>query len=81
VALGAFGYLAVTGQSDYDRCSQPAGCSQGDVDALGQKRLLAWSALGVAVVSSAIATWIFVRSGSAPRSAALLRAGAAGVTF
>ncbi len=80
-ALGAFGYLAVTGQSDYDRCAGPAGCPQGDVDALGQKRLFAWSALGVAVVASAVATWIFVHSGAAARPGALLRTGGAGVTF
>lgn len=65
VSLGAFGYFALTGrskQSDLEDQCAPR-CAESEYDDMKQKYLFADIALGVAVVSGAIATWLVLDSG------------------
>lgn len=61
LALGAFGVLVITGQSEYDEC-ESAGCSTNDVDALERQRWMAWTALGVGVVAVGAAVLVLIAS-------------------
>lgn len=65
VSLGAFGYFALSGrskQSDLeDRCAP--NCPVSDYDDMKQKFLFADIALGVAVLSGGVATWLVIGSG------------------
>jgi len=60
-ALAAFGYLAISGQSDFDACSNQK-CTRDDLDALDRKRAVAWTALGVGVAASAASVVILLTS-------------------
>jgi hypothetical protein len=65
VALGAFGYFALSGrskQSDLEDGCAP-NCPESDYDDMKQKYLFADIALGVAVISGGLATWLVIGSG------------------
>jgi hypothetical protein len=65
VSLGAFGYFALTGrqkQSDLEEQCAPR-CATSEYDDMKQKYLFADIALGLAVVSGGLATWLFLDTG------------------
>lgn len=65
VSLGAFGYFALTGrqkQSDLEDQCAPR-CAGSDYDDMKRKYLFADIALGLAVVSGGVATWLFLDTG------------------
>lgn len=67
VSLGAFGYFALSGrqkQSDLEDGCAP-NCAGSEYDDMKQKYLFADIALGIAVVSGGIATWLVLDSGKA----------------
>jgi hypothetical protein len=57
VGLGAFAYLAIAGSNDYQGCVQTP-CAPGARNSLNTERALAWTALGVGVVSAGAAAWL-----------------------
>jgi hypothetical protein len=65
VALGAFGYFALSGRSKEsdlkDTCAP--NCPVSDYDDMKRKYLFADIALGVAVISGGVATWLVIGSG------------------
>ncbi len=65
-SLGAFAVLAIDGQSRFDRC-KPSACTQGTIDGLTVQRDVAFATLGLGVVSSGLATWLFLARPSPPR--------------
>jgi hypothetical protein len=61
IGIGAFIYLAADGQSTYDACKQK-GCGEDRQESLRRERFVAWSMLGVGLVASTAAIWIFADS-------------------
>jgi hypothetical protein len=59
VALGTFAALAIDGQHRYDDC-RDHGCATSTTDGLSLERGIAWTALGVGVVSLGAATIFFI---------------------
>ncbi len=81
VSLGAFGYFALSGkskQSDLEDHCAPR-CPGSDYDAMRQRYLFADIALGVAVVSGGVATWLVLGNSESPNRVGVrpLPAGAA----
>jgi hypothetical protein len=81
VSLGAFGYFALSGkskQSDLEDTCAPR-CPDSDYDTMRQRYLFADIALGVAVVSGGVATWLVLGSSESPNRVGVrpLPAGAA----
>jgi hypothetical protein len=64
IALGAFTYFEIVGQSDYarlhDGCGRTRSCSDSEVDSLRRKFVGAGISLGVAALAGGIAAWLFV---------------------
>jgi hypothetical protein len=60
-ALGAFAYLAISGQGDYDRCTT-TGCDQAAASSVKDRRIGAWASLAVAVGAGAGAYVIYASS-------------------
>jgi hypothetical protein len=67
ISLGVFAYLAANGQSTDDACTKN-GCGSSQVAALQRERAIAWSTLGVGVVSGAGAVWLFASRGISLRA-------------
>jgi hypothetical protein len=71
VALGVFGYFGLRGMADADhlRSTCVPACQSSDVADVRTKLVVADVALGVGVVSLAVATWFAVRALVAPSRA------------
>ncbi len=86
VSLGAFVYLDVNGQSQYDHCKDARTCTPSDLDALDTKRYVTWGMLGAGIALAGVGGFLLwrdrqsasgVRVGvivSPDRAAAILRA-------
>jgi hypothetical protein len=75
VALGVFGYFGTRGMLDADhlRATCVPNCQTADVNAVRTKLVVADVALGVGLVSLAVATWMTVRALTAPAQGVSIR--------
>jgi hypothetical protein len=63
VALAAFTYLDISGQSTFDACHVSDACTSDEVSSLSTRRVVTWSAGGIATASLASAGVMFAFGG------------------
>jgi hypothetical protein len=75
LGIGTFSVLALTQQSNYDRCTTHK-CPSDETDRLKAEYVIAWGSLVVGVAAGALATWLFVKQANQPTVATSANAGA-----
>ncbi len=68
-SLGAFAYLAISGQNQYDDW-EARGRPESGLSSIQVQRAFAWAALGVGVISSAVGIWMLATSSTSQSRAA-----------